>query len=368
MKPAPLRTVVDRWRMHRLALAWALADDGAAAGGWDARMGDFPLSGPSAAEFLDFLRWHGLISVWLAECQRSGWLERLEPEIAGCLRDEDRLARVQFMVQSLALRQLGQALDGLPLPHLVFKGVALRDELYVQPHVRSATDIDVLVHPADRDAAGRVLESLGFVHTGDFSSAHEETWQRGSVDVDLHWDVLAPGRTRESLVDGLLARKVRSPACWRPCDEDTVMLMLLHPAVTKYVCSPHVGLNRVADLLRLVHQRDIDWVVVSERIRQTGLSAAAWAMLTWVDQLVAGPSASFADSIPQAFRETLRPGPLRAAYLRGWITHDLPGRMVDRADWLVRIGFTLPFHDNLADAFRASSHRLRRTGGLRPEK
>lgn len=318
------------------------------------------MAGPDAGEFLDFLAWHGLTSLWLQACERLGLMEEMAPGIAGQLVNVDRAARVLSMAQGHAVRQLGAALDAQAIPFAVLKGVAIRDEIYAMAHQRPATDVDLLVRPQDRQRTGELLAAQGFVHTGDRSSAHEETWQRGSVDLDLHWDVLAPGRTRRPLVDELLARRTRPKQLWRLGDEDTVALMLLHPAVTKYVCSPHVGLNRVVDFLLFVRSRPIDWRQVAALIGEAGLTGGAWCMLSWIDMLADSSTVRNWPEVPDEFRHQLQPGPLKAAYLRRWLERDLPGRLVGRADWVLRIAFTLPFHDSLPDAWRAIRLRSKR--------
>lgn len=349
------------WATHRAALALAVAVDQDLGAGTRGPTG-FPLAGPDAGEFLDFLAWHGLTSLCLKACERQGLMEEMAPEIAGQLVNFDRAARVLSMAQGHAVRQLGAALDTQAIPFAVLKGVAIRDELYGAPHLRPATDVDLLIRPQDRVRTGELLAAQGFVHTGDRSSAHEETWQRGSVDIDLHWDVLAPGRTRRPLVDELLARRTHPKQLWRLGDEDTVALMLLHPAVTKYVCSPHVGLNRVVDFLLFVRSRPIDWNQVAAVIGEAGLTGGAWCMLSWIDMLADVSSPQGCPEVPDEFRRQLQPGPLRSAYLRVWLKRDWPGRLVGRADWLVRMAFTLPFHDSLTDALRAIRHRATRAG------
>ena len=354
------------WATHRMALAFAAKGDlELGSGAWGVR--GFPLAGPDAGQFLDFLVWHGLAGVWLRACERQGLMTQMAPGMAEQLVNVDRAARVLHMAQGHAIRQLGAALDAQTIPFAVLKGVAIRDEIYATPHVRPATDVDLLIRPQDRQHTGELLSALGFVHTGDRSSAHEETWQRGSVDLDLHWDVLAPGRTRRPMVEDLLARRMRSGPLWRLGDEDTVALMLLHPAVTKYVCSPHVGLNRVVDFLLFVRARPIDWDQVVAVIRDAGLTAGAWCMLSWIDMLADSSIPRKWPEVPDEFRRQLQPGPLKSAYLRSWLKRDLPGRLVGRADWLVRIAFTLAFHDRLPDAWRAIRHRSMRIRPAGPD-
>jgi hypothetical protein len=50
--------------------------------------------------------------------------------------------------------------------------------------------------------------------------------------------------------------------------------------------------------------------------------------------------------------DSVRPGPLRAAYLRQWLARDLPTRWLDRP-LLIQCGFTLPLHDRPGDVLHA---------------
>ena len=82
--------------------------------------------------------------------------------------------------------------------------------------------------------------------------------------------------------------------------------------------------------------------------------------MRWIQLLVAD-----AVIAPASFMATIRPGTLRAVYLNYWMDHDLPGRLLDRANWFIQAAFTLPMHDKFSDAWQAfrakanpDSHRL----------
>lgn len=91
------------------------------------------------------------------------------------------------------------ALNAAGIDALLLKGPALAARLYEPEQARGYFDIDLLVAPADRVAAGRVLRELGYA---DLSSErgvddvagvlHAELWSRviddfGNVTIDLHW-------------------------------------------------------------------------------------------------------------------------------------------------------------------------------------
>ncbi len=138
-------------------------------------------------------------------------------------------------------------------------------------------------------------------------------------------------------------------------------MMLTHPAFGKYVCSPQMGLGRVADFMLWIQQKRVDWPAVLSLLDMAGLKTAAWTMLSWF-KMLGQPEVT---RVMDAWLVSLRPGALRAAYLRVWLAHDLPTRWWPRERWL-QIAFTLWLHDLPADMLRvlhgvwhARRHRLR---------
>ena len=71
---------------------------------------------------------------------------------------------------------------------------------------------------------------------------------------------MRPGHTRIDMTEGLLARRQWSNGYWGLSDSDTVFLLLTHPAFVRYVCSPNMGLGRVADFLLWIQKRQVDWI------------------------------------------------------------------------------------------------------------
>ncbi|MCM2290674.1 MAG: nucleotidyltransferase family protein, partial [Sulfuritalea sp.] len=189
----------------------------------------------------------------------------------------------------------------------------------------------------------------------------EVTFHSPAADIDLHWNILRPGRTRVDLTPELLGRRVRVNGFWGLSDDDSTFLMLTHPAFAKYICSPHMGLGRVMAFLLWSQKVDVHWPAVLALLERAGLKTAAWAMLTW---FVALAPASLQPRLSQ-WRESVRPGRLRAWYLERWIRHNLPTRLLAHA-WLIQFGLTGFLHDRPSDvwvAFRGwhSSRRNRET-------
>ncbi|MDH5223015.1 MAG: nucleotidyltransferase family protein, partial [Betaproteobacteria bacterium] len=179
--------------------------------------------------------------------------------------------------------------------------------------------------------------------------SHEASFVRSPVDIDLHWDILRPGRTRRPMAEDMLARRQRVGGFWALSDSDALFVMLTHPAFAKYVCSPNMGLLQVADFLLWSEAKPEAWTAAERLLDAAGLRTAAWTMLGWYGTLATPAHAS---RIAE-WRRRLQPGRLRAAYLEYWLAHDLPGRWLDRP-LRIQLGLTLWLHDRPSDALRAA--------------
>lgn len=337
------------WARHRLAVAGAL-------GRLSASALEAALTGPDADGFVDFLLAHGLSGLWGQGLVAHGVAARMPSARVQRLKAQQQADAAQYLLQSHAQRRLGEAFDQAGIDHAVLKGCAVRELLYEPPYLRSATDIDILVRPAQRTRAAEVLAGMGYRCIDEGASAHEATWRRGRLDIDLHWDILAPGRTRGTMADALVDRRVRAPMGWRLDDADTLAFMLIHPAVTKYVCSPHMGLNRVVDFSRFVQVFPPDWTTVADRVQATGLAPAAWIMARWLRHLGVWPEGLG----PTRALARWAPGAISRRWLGWWVDRDWPGRWTGRHDAWVAVGFTLAFQERPSDLARALAARLRR--------
>jgi len=304
-------------------------------------------------EFLDFVVAQDLGPLWHHALQSHGLPESV-PVAADALREARMGAAMGYLAQRAALERLDRLFEAEAIPYVAMKGTHVREGVYPDPALRPASDIDVLIAPANRRRAARVLIDAGYaVHAAPANISHEATFSQGMVDIDLHWHILRPGRTRIDLTGELLARRRRVNGLWGLSDQDVLFLMLTHPAFAKYVCSPNMGLARVADFLLWIQRRPVDWPAVLRLLERAGLKTAAWTLLSWFRML----APSDVHGILDGWLDSVRPGALRAAYLRQWLAHDLPTRWLDRP-LLIQLGFTLPLHDRVGDV-RHALHGLR---------
>lgn len=335
----------DPFSRHRLALAAIGAD----LVGGDLRAALQCAARSDALLFADFLVKQGLGSYWHhLVTEQDGALE-ITPAFANALREARLAETALYLGQKAVLEELDRLFGSQDIIYAVIKGAHVRELVYADPALRPASDIDVLVDLDQREAAARALIGAGFrLHADPENISHEAAFTRGAVAIDLHWDILRPGRTRIKVPKLLLDRRQRVGDFWGVSNSDTAFLMLVHPAFAKYVCSPNMGLIRVADFMLWLHKRPVEWDAVAERLEETGLSTAAWTMLKWFAMLWRPERMP----VPQEFVARVQPGAARRRYLAYWVQHNLPTRWFDKPE-LIQLGFTLLLHDRPSDAVHA---------------
>jgi len=258
-------------------------------------------------------------------------------------------AAMLYMQQVAAQRQIDAVLSSANIAYAIFKGAGTRDLIYDDPSLRVCYDIDVLVSPDTRAAAARALLAAGFrLYVDPSVASHEVVLSRDTVAIDLHWDLLRPGRVPPASTAALLTRRHRQADWWTLSDTDALFVMLVHPAFSKHLSTSQMGLHRVADVALWLQQRHVDWPALIAQLEAAGLKTAAWTMLTLVCLL--SPS-EFDPSITRALR-ALRPGAIRTAYLTAWLNLDLSARF-KHLHAARLFGLSMMLHDHPSGAWRA---------------
>ncbi len=143
------------------------------------------------------------------------------------------------------LRRLMDALDAAGIRALAYKGPALAVRAYGHMALRTYSDLDLLVAPADLPAATRVLGSLGYVSVYDFSPAQDAAFRRVDGDypyhhprtgglVELHGRVSSARFVADLPTERLMARARAVPIGGgdvpAPADDDLFLALCLHGA------------------------------------------------------------------------------------------------------------------------------------------
>ncbi len=327
--------------MHRLALRPLLAEHPQHA--FEGVGAAFP---PAKEEqFLTFILQQGLGPLWhetLKKCEPPLFSTNFRETLKAVrLRDTARYLR-----QLHTIKKVDDLFRAESISYAVFKGAHIRELVYSIPAVRPACDIDILVSKDDQETAIKSLVSTGYTFKPLAENiSHEATLTDDRVSIDLHWDIMRPGRTRKNMTDELLTARKEFSGYWGLNDEATLFIMLVHPVITKYLNSPNASLMRMVDLAYWIEQRQPDWDKVYSLLEQAGLCTAAWTMLEWLKTVTT-------INPPQSFIEKTAPGPLKTRYLRNWIRKDYSTRFFNNP-MIIKTAFTLPLHDKTSDAIRA---------------
>jgi Uncharacterised nucleotidyltransferase len=306
---------------------------------------------------VEFLVWHGLAGLWSealssqpgfathAEVPAIEWLNELRARLGAVQRQQ----LAHQLLQDTVARTASDALNRESISFVWLKAAAVRNELYRSPGLRPSTDLDLLVSPVDRERAIRALVSAGGSCVGSATpSSHEQVVQLRSVDLDVHWSVLAPGRLRESVTEEILRDRIVTDSGARPSNQHMLALALIHPAFAKHVCSRHMGLNRVADTLRMLRAWDFEAEDLVKLTKRWGGFTGARASLYWLSIISDSVCMS---QLNKAF--TVSAASWRDRYLARQIDQNWPDRWVDRSRWVLGLTFSVWLQDSPTDALKA---------------
>ena len=295
--------------------------------------------------FVDFLIEQGLAGLWKDHLDQQA-THLFTPENYQRLRSTTLAQTSLYLAQTHCIQTIDRLFTAEQVDHVVFKGANYRDLLYSKPHLRYACDIDILIRPADKQKTMQLLQTAGF--TPDFKAAnlsHEASFNRSDGSIDLHWDIMRPGRTRIPLTGDIISQRQRHKDHWGPTAEYSVFLLLVHPVFTKYATASQSTLNRLVDLLLFIDTQNVDWPKVLDILDKTGTKTAAWIMCHWL-QLLTGRTPN------DAFFSRITPPALKKRYLNWWITTNAPERF-KKHPAIIQLGLTLAAHDRPTDAIRA---------------
>lgn len=304
--------------------------------------------------FQTFLLQQGLAPMWDKKLESSEVNVGLTRAFKRTLH-HSRLETVgTYMIHRHRLTELREILESTEIPHVVYKGAHNREYLYEEPALRVAADIDVLV-PNDKK-----IEAIKAFKRHDFQVyalaeiiSHEICLFKGNTSIDLHWDILRPGRTRVPMTESLLETREDYGTHWGMSDEALLFVMLVHPVFVKYGTAPQASLMRFIDLAKLLAKPDLNWRETIYLLDKAGLKTAAWITLNWFNMLTN-------IEVPEHVINEIQPGKLRNAYLTYWLNKNLSSQLLESPIY-IQLALTLPAHDKFTDAIRA----IRRIGSFR---
>jgi len=240
------------------------------------------------SEVLRLAEHHGVLPLAARNLIEHG--RGLPSEIERSLRSayEATLRRNLWFTAELA--RIMQHFERRQLRAVPFKGPALALSLYRDPGLRSFSDLDFLISPADFEPAKQALAEIGYRPSADLTPAVERLWLHTGYErsfdgaagknlVELQWALLphfyaVDLHSDDLRVEDLLARAGRTVAGGRevPClsPEDSVLVLSLHAA--KHLWTRLIWLSDIAETLRPQSRtQTIDYSRVFSRARALGI-------------------------------------------------------------------------------------------------
>ena len=303
---------------------------------------------PRAEEkpFLEFILHHGLGPLWHDLLRKNNIQALFPPEFTRELRNITSHAATLHLFQKTALDKINTIFTKKAIPYAVFKGAHTRELIHPKPELRYACDIDILVSRSDKVKAIKALVEAGFSFQPKAENiSHEATLANDRVSIDLHWNILRPGRTRIDLTEDFIATAKQYPGYRALNREASLFIMLVHPVFTKYSTTPQASLLQLADLRNWIGMQKTNWNKLHDYLERGGVKTAAWITATYLNMLTG-------TTLPQSFTDRIKPGAARAWYLRTWLKNNLSTRLLNHPQ-LIQTGFTLPAHDTFSDAVRS---------------
>src|SRR6267378_1389972 len=256
---------------------------------WRTRIANWNLSALDWSEVLRLAEYHGVLPLVARNLIENG--RELPPEVERSLRSayETNLRRSLWFTAELA--RIMQRFERRQLRAVPYKGPVLAQSLYRDLGLRSFSDLDFLISPADFDRAKQALAEMGYRPSGEVnpaieSPAAERLWLRTGYErsfdgaagrnlVELQWALLPHFYAVNLRVEDLLARAGKAVVGERevPClsPEDSLVVLCLHAA--KHLWTRLIWLSDIAETLRSYSGiQTIDYSVVLSRAQSLGIA------------------------------------------------------------------------------------------------
>ncbi len=254
------------------------------------RIANWNLSNLDWSEFLRLSEHHGVLP--LAARNLIEHARGLPPEIERSLRSayDANLRRSLWFTAELA--RIMQHFERRQLRAIPYKGPVLAQSAYGDVGLRSFSDLDFLISPADFDRAKQALAEIGYRPSAHFTPAVERFWLRKGYErafdsavgpnlVELQWallphfyavDLRSDDLCSDDLcVEDLLERAGRTVVAGSevPClsPEDSLLVLCLHAA--KHLWTRLIWISDIAETLR---SQTIDYSLVLSHARALGIA------------------------------------------------------------------------------------------------
>jgi Uncharacterised nucleotidyltransferase len=308
-----------------------------------ARMANWNEPGLDWNKFLQLAEHHGVLP--LVARNLSAHARGLPSWVEQTLKSayEANLRRNLWFASELA--RITDHFEMAKLRAVPYKGPVLAESVYGDLALRSFSDLDFLIAPADFERAKQALAELGYRPSAELSPAVERFWLRAGYErsfdsaagrnlVELQWGVLPYFYAVELSADDLLLRSGRSVLGGREVtclsSEDSLLALCLHAAKHLWM-----RLNWVCDVAETMRTQALDWALVGARARELGIVRIVGVSFWLAWRLLGVPLPGPAEEIGGGDSEVQLLGEAFAVRLARSATYDFESSEYFR--WILRL-------------------------------
>jgi len=269
------------------------------------------------AAIIDAADSHGLLGALAARLRRSGCWDAAPDGERQRMKEACTRASVAMLAKRAASDVALDALAGVGIVPVGYKGIALANLVYPDPAMRSMCDVDLWLPEGRMDDAVAALGSAGFVYRPSRESRSAE-WQAafsGEVKmqhphlglVELHYDIF-PGEwlqratsiDREAIRSRLIAAQVDGRSLRVLAPRDHLIQVALHAAISNR--HSIAGLRGLLDVVLLAERVD-DWDALAAdaarwRVRRVVAHVLALSGILFQQATLQDVSRRLADGLP----------------------------------------------------------------------
>lgn len=201
---------------------------------------------------------HQVSGIVYAQCKNSLFQQAYYASIASYLKRKEALALLK------------KALRDNDIDFFLVKGPVVA-EYYPMPALRTMGDVDVVVHPEDRERVRDILFELGFTTDG-VMGAFEWHFQYGKLMLELHDRLVYDQVANEDI------HKAFFNDCWMYVKDGAIdhsfhfLFLLIH--LRKHFINMGVGFRQFMDVA-VMEREDLNWPWIEKKLRELELWAFA---------------------------------------------------------------------------------------------
>ncbi len=193
-------------------------------------------------------------------------------EIIKKFKNQELLSFYRYTCMKNELDKMREIFSAEKIPFIPLKGAIIRN-YYPEPHLRTSSDIDVLVHERDAEAAVKLLKEKAEYSGGENRGYHNYSlYSPVGVHIELHFNLLE----NMEKIDKLLSR------AWEyalPANEGTeylftneFMIFYIIAHMSYHFSCGGCGVRPFIDLLLLEKNVEYDSAILQEMLSECGLN------------------------------------------------------------------------------------------------